>query len=75
MYFNSSPVRTKARFCSDPVQLGNVALSILKVRVLSLMEAVPKCAMLPPTMALFSSGVAVARLLDATLGKVGADDR
>jgi hypothetical protein len=65
VYVSSSPVTVKGRFCSVPSQLGNVAVSILKVMVLSaaLTDTVPKLAMLPPTIALFSSGVAVVRLL------------
>src|SRR6516225_2296364 len=35
VYVSSSPVRVKGRFCSVPSQLGNVAVSILKVMVLS----------------------------------------
>ena len=44
VYFSSSPVTVKGRFCSVPFQLGNVAVSILKVKVLSaaLMDKVPK---------------------------------
>src|SRR5256714_14029384 len=65
VYVSSSPVTVKGRFCSVPSQLGNVAVSILKVMVLSaaLTDKVPKLAMLPPMIALFSSGVAVVRVL------------
>src|SRR2546429_633000 len=71
VYASSSPVTVKARFCSVPSQLGNVAVSILKVKVLSaaLTDMVPKWVRLPPTIALFSSAVAVVRLLEATLGR------
>src|SRR5947209_4886829 len=71
VYVGSSPVTVKGRFCSVPSQLGNREVSILKVMVLStaLTDKVPKWAPLPWTMALFSSGVAVVRLLEATLGR------
>src|SRR5438105_4490388 len=64
VYCSSSPVTVNTRFCSVPSQLGNVAVSILKVMVLSaaLTDTVPKWAPLPWTIALFSSGVAVVRL-------------
>src|SRR4029450_3907035 len=69
--FSSSPVTVNGRFCSVPSELGNVEVSILKVMVLSaaLTDTVPKWVMLPWTIALFSSGVAVVRLLEATLGR------
>src|SRR5207302_10864392 len=69
VYCSSSPVTVNTRFCSVPSQLGNVAVSILKVKVLSaaLTDKLPKRVRLPPTIALFSSAVAVVRLLVATL--------
>src|SRR5882724_10224931 len=71
VYVSASPVRVKGRCCSVPSHLGNSEVSILKVMVWSaaLTETVPKWAMLPWTMALFSSGVALVRLLEATLGR------
>ena len=49
MYFISSPVIVSGRFCSAPLQFGNVLDSMRKMRVLlsSLTEYVPKWAMLP----------------------------
>src|SRR6267143_4661761 len=71
VYRSWSPLMVNGRFCSVPLQLGNVAASILKVKVLSaaLTDKVPKWARLPATIALFSSAVAVVRLLEATLGR------
>src|SRR2546427_5312645 len=71
VYRSWSPLMVNGRFCSVPLQLGNVAVSILKVKVLSaaLTDKVPKWVRLPPTVALFSSAVAVVRLLEATLGR------
>src|SRR4030095_7039868 len=71
VYRSWSPLMVNGRFCSVPLQLGNVAVSILKVNVLSaaLTDKVPKWARVPPTIALFSSAVAVVRLLEATLGR------
>src|SRR5437588_8921166 len=71
VYVSASPVTVKGRFCSVPSQLGNREVAILKVMVLSaaLTDTVPKWAPLPWTMALFSSGVAVVRLFEATLGR------
>ena len=70
VYCSSSPVMVKGRFCSSPSQLGNVEVSILKVMILSSTDKVPKWVMLPWTIALFSAGVPVVRLLDATLGRL-----
>src|SRR5438046_8766243 len=71
VYRSWSPLMVNGRFCSVPLPLGNVAVSILKVNVLSarLTDKVPEEARLPPTIALFSSAVAVGRLLEATLGR------
>src|SRR6266480_487053 len=71
VYRSWSPLMVNGRFCSVLLQLGNVAVSILKVKVLSaaLTDKVPKWARLPPTIALFSFAVAVVRLFEATLGR------
>jgi hypothetical protein len=69
VYCRSSPRSVKGRFCSTPFQFGNVALSISNTRELSRIEYVPKCAMVPPTIAFASSGAAVERLLEAILGR------
>src|SRR5439155_6537934 len=67
VYRSWSPLMVNGRFCSVPLQLGNVAVSIFKVKVLSaaLTDKVQNGARLPPTIALFSSAVAVVRLLEA----------
>src|SRR5262249_46272137 len=71
VHFMSSPVKEMTdRFCSVPVQLGHVLPSTLRVITLSATEYVPKWAMLPCTIALFSSGVPVLRLPDANLGRL-----
>ena len=70
VYCSASPVTVKARRCSVPSQLGNVEVSIVKAMVWSaaLTAKVPKWVLLPWTIALFSAGVAVVRLLEAILG-------
>jgi hypothetical protein len=61
------PVIAIVRFCSAPIQFGNVLCSILSDSSLPATEYVPNVEMLPCTTALFSSAVPVVRLLDANL--------
>jgi hypothetical protein len=69
--FNSSPSIVKARVCSVPSQFGYELPSNRTVKVLlaSFTEDVPKFDETPWATALFSSGVPVARLFDANLGR------
>src|SRR5437867_10343236 len=71
VYRSWSPLMVNGRFCSVALQLGNVAVSILKVNVLSaaLTDKVPWWARLPSTIALFASSVAAVRLFYGTLGR------
>jgi hypothetical protein len=69
-HFISPPENERiCRRCSVPFQAGQVPPSILCVRTLSCTVYVPKKALLPRTIAAFSSGVPVIRLLDANLGR------
>src|SRR5215831_7902680 len=72
VYFSSSPARVKfVRFCSVPFQFGNELYSTRRTRSDPLTEYVPKYEILPPPIALYSSGVPLVRLFDAYLGRSG----
>src|SRR5262245_22713979 len=72
VYFSSSPATVKfVRFCSVPFQFGNELYSTRRTRSDPLTEYVPKYEMVPPMIALYSSGVPLVRLFDAYLGRSG----
>lgn len=57
------------RDCTVPVQLGKTEPSMLNVTTLSFSDQVPNEALLPWTMAAFSSGVPLNLLPEANFGK------
>ena len=71
VHWRTTPVMVNGYRCMRPFQLGNVEVSIARTRTYSatLTDNVPKWAMLPATIARFSSGVPVTRLSEANMGR------